>query len=846
MRRLPYTLLVFLLIKHSIFSQSIVTDEWPGMVGYWTFDNSSNITEATIGNDLELFGDQITVPGPSDEDGATRIGTSGYYKCTHDILPNGGGTNVNKYSLLIDFKIPELDHYYCFYQTSGDNSDDGEIFVNPSGHVGISETGYSYCLLRPGQWYRLVIAVDLGNTFRYYIDGNLVHNGISQAIDERFSLEPFFYFFRDDNNEDNEFDVSSAAIFNYTLSDSEVESLGGYGHYFPNPVESDEFNPYLQSPTPNSIYISWHADDTSTTLVKYGTTGSLENQSNGSVESISGKKWHTVKLEGLIPDTEYYYKCISGSGESEIANFRTLKETNSNDGFVRFIILGDSRTEAYQTQLIATFAEEQIKNTYGNDWHNEINLVINVGDIVETDAIDRYTEEYFNPYANLSKRIPFMVSVGNHEYNVSNAENYYKYMKYEELTGDPFELPSEYNEKFYSFQIANCLFIGLNSNVSLRVTEQLNWLENILDEAETNDEIDFVFPFSHHPGHSELWPDGNTDFVQNEYYNLFKNYSKLAIYSYGHSHDYERGVLELDSDNENYINDMHLLLSGGAGSHLDRWGMYDNQQDYPEIHLTLDHYNYTIVEVNIAEKSWEAKTYSMGNSDLYLENELVDHWYNHTSIPKPETPIALRIENQGGENPTLVASEYIGDDAIMTSQFQITDTSGDYSNPILNVKRDWQNIFGDSGSPDYTPINLNENIVLNELNISGVLSDYQNYNWRVRYRDFNLKWSEWSEESDINILGTPKHNSIISQFRISPNPIDNLLKIQLNLLEDEYVTIQIFDTSNRCIKTLINNKKIESGKHSISWEDTAKLSSGIYYCKAIFSGNSDSIPFIVR
>jgi hypothetical protein len=64
MRRLPYTLLVFLLIKHSIFSQSIVTDEWPGMVGYCTFDNYSNITEATIANDLELFVDQITMPGP--------------------------------------------------------------------------------------------------------------------------------------------------------------------------------------------------------------------------------------------------------------------------------------------------------------------------------------------------------------------------------------------------------------------------------------------------------------------------------------------------------------------------------------------------------------------------------------------------------------------------------------------------------------------------------------------------------------------------------------------------------------------------------------------------------------
>ena len=90
-----------------------------------------------------LGGTDWAVPGPSPEDGATRIGVNDYYTCTHEIDPNGGGSYVNEYTLVVDFKIPETGQYYCFYQTNMTNSNDGEVFINPAGHVGITETGLS-------------------------------------------------------------------------------------------------------------------------------------------------------------------------------------------------------------------------------------------------------------------------------------------------------------------------------------------------------------------------------------------------------------------------------------------------------------------------------------------------------------------------------------------------------------------------------------------------------------------------------------------------------------------------------------------------------------------------------
>ena len=276
--------LTFLLAFFSNFSisQTIDPSQWPGMVGYWNFDDPLNLTQAEVGLDLELFGTDEAVPGPSPDDGATRIGVGDHYKCTHQISPNGGGSFVNEYTLVIDFKIPQIGQYYCFYQTNMTNSNDGEVFINPVGHVGITETGYSYCTLTPNEWYRLVISVDLGNTFNYYIDGELIQEGVSQNVDGRFSLDPYFHWFWDDNSEDNEFDIAAAAVFDYPITADEAALLGGYGHSFP-PPPTDYMNPYLQTVTTSSVYICWHSDNLTSTIVEYGTDNTLGQQETGRV-----------------------------------------------------------------------------------------------------------------------------------------------------------------------------------------------------------------------------------------------------------------------------------------------------------------------------------------------------------------------------------------------------------------------------------------------------------------------------------------------------------------------------------------------------------------------------------
>ena len=293
---------------------------------------------------------------------------------------------------------------------------------------------------------------------------------------------------------------------------------------------------------------------------------------------------------------------------------------------------------------------------------------------------------------------------------------------------------------------------------------------------------------------------------------------------------------------------MHLLLSGGAGSVLDRWGMYSNQQNYPEIHMTLDYYVYSIVDVDCDNKSWNIKTYSLGNPDNIMDNELIDEWYCKLNQQKPNTPTAISIENQGTVNAELLASIFSGVDSLMTSQFQLTETIGDYSNPILDVTRDWHNIYGDSGAPNYTPIDLNAGIELNKLNVDGYVTGTQMYGWRVRYRDFNLKWSDWSNEFIINDTATVSQIVDNNNFnvKISPNPTNNKISINYNLVKNEVVTISIFDNSGKIITTITSNENQKEGEYSFEYHFNNSFDAGVYYCNFNFSGKIISKAIVLK
>lgn len=196
--------------------------------GLWQFDDPGNLTQSTVGSDLVEVGTHTAVAGMVSGDGAVEDPPGSYFICTHGIGPNGGGSYVNNWTLLLDVKMPtsSLGHWLCFFQTNTSNANDGDCFISPAERIGVADTGYSTNTLQAEVWRRIVISCSNQNFYRIFVDGSKWLEGTAQPLDGRFSLDPTILLFADENGEDYPIHCSNAAIWGQALTDPQVSSLG--------------------------------------------------------------------------------------------------------------------------------------------------------------------------------------------------------------------------------------------------------------------------------------------------------------------------------------------------------------------------------------------------------------------------------------------------------------------------------------------------------------------------------------------------------------------------------------------------------------------------------------------
>ena len=209
----------------------------------WEF-NGPDTGEATVGAPLELKGTAKPAAGITATDGAIQIGEGSYYICTHGVAPNGGGTKVNEWTLLIDFSFPPSSlsdppsGYNDLFQTNPTNADDSDWTINSSGAVGIGAVGYSSTkafTTKGNTWYRMVLVVDNGTRHDIYFDGVEIFKGTQQGVDGRFSLASTILLFCAGNNQDRDdapINVSTVAFWDKPLTAEDVAAIGRAGDSF--------------------------------------------------------------------------------------------------------------------------------------------------------------------------------------------------------------------------------------------------------------------------------------------------------------------------------------------------------------------------------------------------------------------------------------------------------------------------------------------------------------------------------------------------------------------------------------------------------------------------------------
>jgi hypothetical protein len=797
----------------------------PNRSGWWKFDNTSNLqkAEAGYGVDLTLVGSQSVASGPANGNGAVLIRKGSYYKMQHQITANGGGTYVNEYSLQYDFKVPAKGVWHSFLQTSVSNSNDGDFFINPAGNIGVGAVGYSVYSIIPNEWYRMIISVKNGSHFTCYLDGKPLISGNIQDVDGRFSLESMLLIFADENGEDADIYCSELSIWNQALTFDQAVELGGFGHNAASFLMTRI--PYLQGQGPDNMTVCWHDADLTGTKVKYGIDSTaLTFEMTGTSEIISDPyRWHTVKLTGLQANTRYFYRVASGDGESGIYSFKTLPD-QAYTGKMRFVLFSD--THASDTTMagkVLRSARAKITELYGPDIENHMNGIFHSGDIVVSGSTPgQYTKQYFKPLSALSSNIPTMVVAGNHE---GESPYFYQYLKLDDQSAFP-QNPA-LNEKIWKLKVGNSLFIGLNTNIIAQYGEvQANWLDARLNEAEKDASIDFIFVFFHHPPFSELWIVGGTDYVRNRLLPVMEKYAKVQEIHYGHTHGFERGTITSEKPD----GDFRMICGGGSGGPLDPWAEGETQ-DYNDIHVTISNYIYQILEIDIANHSYQNSVYSLGTLSKPKNSELIDTWHKSKNQSRPDTPTIETIEIND-QYVQFNTSTFSGTDSIMSVQFQVIDSS-QTGNILIDSLTHWTNIYGIDQNG--VPIDLNQNVNLYQSKVSASkLSKDKDFFFRVRYRDQNVKWSNWSDLTRFATLGTGKDQDVKSGYILNqnyPNPFHNSTDIIYTIPEQTEVIFRIYDANFRQVAE-INEGFKNKGTHHFEFK-TERLSSGIYFYKMI-------------
>ncbi|MEO1452023.1 MAG: metallophosphoesterase, partial [Bacteroidota bacterium] len=310
-----------------------------------------------------------------------------------------------------------------------------------------------------------------------------------------------------------------------------------------------------------------------------------------------------------------------------------------------------------------------------------------------------------------------------------NSDYYFNY----------FHLPDNgtpgYMEHWYYKDYGNVRIIGLNSNDNYRIQEQLDWLEEVLEDAAENEAIDFVFAQLHHPHKSELWIDGERDYTGKVIFQLEKfstRTGKPTIHFYGHTHGYARGQSR---------DHMHLWVNvATAGGKIDGWGEYA-QTNYEEFSVSHSDYGFIFMEVEGGDDpKFKLIRLSRGDVANPRDNEVTDTITVKRHSVKPGTPTCLSPikENKVKQGEILLqASAFSSSDGSEhgATQWQVARTYN-FANPDADIWKhheDW-----------YNNQDLNAGIDLTQQRISD-LKPNTTYYWRVRYRTKGLVWSEWSE-----------------------------------------------------------------------------------------------------
>lgn len=315
---------------------------------------------------------------------------------------------------------------------------------------------------------------------------------------------------------------------------------------------------YRPTATPDRIILTWAGDPATTQAVTWRTSQEVANavaeiavadpgpgftKTEGAIETVKATsqnlttdineaRFHTVKFEGLTPNTKYVYRVGDGAKRegtdlnwSEWFHFTTASDKPEPFSFIYF---GDAQND------IRSMWSRVIREAYSDA--PKARFMIHAGDLINNAETDAQWGEWFAAGHWLNAMMPSVPVPGNHEQaKVSDTEKRLS-LHWRPQFALPENGPEGLEESCYTFVYQGVRIIGLESN--RRLEDQRAWLDKVLTENKSP----WVVCTFHHPVFS-TGKDRDNKALRDTWKPILDKHH-VDIVLQGHDHTYGRTGLE--------------------------------------------------------------------------------------------------------------------------------------------------------------------------------------------------------------------------------------------------------------------------------------------------------------
>lgn len=557
-------------------------------------------------------------------------------------------------------------------------------------------------------------------------------------------------------------------------------------------------SPYLQYPATDAMTVMFephtktgNSAESTVFYREHGSTGSYRAVTSHSSEYDALELVQRARIEGLKSDTKYDYFVRTPAGDSKVYNFRTWPDQSDMDKHQEYTFVAMSDTHASErdswgeglTGLRDIYQHGIIKHECLDDLsicNDLISGIIVAGDLVYSNRDTAY-RDFFNSSLELAAYVPILPTPGNHEYD-GTIESYDIYLDWPEQIG------WDRARHTYTLDFLNLRMFFFNSFVGTQggYEFQYDWTAEEMRHTAADADIDYVLGVTHAPCKSTMWLSGESDRACS-FVDLIHDYSeesgKISGHMFGHTHAYTRG----NAQDIPHVS-LNVATSVGRIDHFSEFAQYD----YDTVALSNDDNGYNILTLTTGD-----------TKQITIERRNGGSFYRGIDNSFPVSDLKVVKIDNAPTQPNIERFEFVAHDEVLVdasafesgnqtkhyeSHWQVSKVA-DFSEDVIeawgNATRAynwWYNqddFFDENGERIAWPcdpyaetceegkkhtyaVDTQAGVDITQFKLTPNAMPEDTLYARVRYRDEQLNWSEWSPVSSLLFAGETTENVVVN------------------------------------------------------------------------------------